>query len=50
MTEFTYSDILLSVQSLEFIPHPQFGFAEAIVVHRGQNSKRDLRDLSRGNA
>ena len=50
MIEFTYSDVLLSVQSLEFIPHPPFWFAEAIVVHRGQNSKRDLRDLSWGSA
>ena len=50
MIEFTYSDVLLSVQSLEFIPHSCFRFAKAIVVHCGQNSKWDLRELSRGMA
>lgn len=43
-----YCDVVLFVQSLKFIPHPRFWFAKAIVVHRGQNSKRDPRELSRG--
>ena len=43
----TYCDVVLSVQSPELVPHPRFGLAKAVVVQRGQNAKRDSRELSR---